>query len=676
MRIAVTSAFGWPYVRRGNRVAYELAEYLAGRGNEVHFITTKPGTVRREKAKGSLLIKYYPVIDHPLLTRMNVHYWQTFFWICLKALLKESYDLVYTCLTMDACAAVVNHQIKGTPFVPVLITGEPLYRDAPRAKRLFGRALRKASRLVTISNYVNDVLQRDYGLDGVVIPCPVNKSRFSCKEDKGSDVPRILCTATLVMERKRVPLLVKAFERLIEHYPDAILQLAGERTPKVTRNLLMSVNSRTRGRIEFLDISSDEALAACYRQATVSVIPSLKEPFGMVTTESLASGTPVVGTRSGGTPEILDDPAIGVLIEPDDGPRELSQALRKCIELAQDPRTAERCSRHANRYAWETLGPKYEALQDEVVHEKKRTVKVPNGNGTQRISSKDFPDKAVTCRRGGDKKALDKSFVDLLDGLEITSREYYDIETRKPTYLHFLDWILNRGNGHDSVLVMGLDSHFLTLFLRECGRTVTQFIARPASEDEGKMNLLGLEANFHERDEMAGSFDIIVCDQLLQYWASPLQGLQAMRKLLNPAGVLLLSTQNAVSGLSRFRLLTGRNVYPWFEDYACNGHSSMHGNGSRFYREYTLGEVNDLMAAAGYDVMEKRCIVGEESHDKTVNFAIVPVKTYLFHKIYFPVQRLVEPLRSHLFVAAHVNQGEKHRTDGIESEAESLRQGQ
>jgi glycosyltransferase involved in cell wall biosynthesis len=180
------------------------------------------------------------------------------------------------------------------------------------------------------------------------------------------------------MERKRIPLLVKAFEILIDHFPNAILQLAGETTPEVTRNLLMSVHSKVRNSIEFLDIATDEALSSCYRQATISVHPSLGEPFGMVTTESLASGTPVVGTRSGGTPEILDDPQVGVLFEPTDGPNELCKALIKGIKLAHDPETSKRCSQHAERYSWNNLGPKYEELQLDLLNTINKKNEIPS----------------------------------------------------------------------------------------------------------------------------------------------------------------------------------------------------------------------------------------------------------------------------------------------------------
>jgi len=651
MKIAVTSPFGWPYVRRGNRVAYELAVYLASQGNDVHFITTKPGAVRRDKIKGNLLIKYYPVIDNPFLTAYHIEYWQTFVLTCMHALLKEDYDIIHTCLTLDSFAASVVRSLKGTPFVPVLIQGECLYRDAPWGRRLFKRVVNKASRLVTISNFINDILKKDFGVDGVMIPCPVDTSKFYYTEKEKGDTPKILCTATLIMERKRVPLLIKAFESLIEQIPDAILQLAGETTPEITGNLLMSVHSRARRSIELLDITSDEDLASCYRDATISVLPSLKEPFGMVTTESLASGTPVVGTRSGGTLEILDDPDVGVLIEPTDGPDELCKALIKGIELAYDPQTSEKCSRHAERYSWNTLGPKYEELQLEILNHTKKRNRAAKRIGIEKVFSARAKNKSIISNGHIKKSRLNKFYIDSLDELEITSSTYYEIESRKPRYLHLLDWIFNKVKYHDSALIVSREPHFLTLLLRESGIEARQVLPRTGSEDAMEPGVLNLFSYAQELEQIAGNFDVIVCDDFLQYWASPLRDLQALRKLLSPGGVLLLSTLNAARGASRLRLLMGRNIYPWFDDLLVNTACIKKKASSRSYREYTLEEVNELVSKAGFELIEKRYIIGNIKIDKSVNFVSIPVKTYLLHKIDHQIQRLASPLRSHLFVA-------------------------
>ena len=99
----------------------------------------------------------------------------------------------------------------------------------------------------------------------------------------------------------------------------------------------------------------------------------------MVAVESLAAGTPVVGTRDGAIPEFITDPAIGRLFDP--GPEVnaeasnasgLADAMDEALDLAKDPETAMNCRRFAERFSWERVGPKYEALADSLVRPRRR----------------------------------------------------------------------------------------------------------------------------------------------------------------------------------------------------------------------------------------------------------------------------------------------------------------
>ena len=87
----------------------------------------------------------------------------------------------------------------------------------------------------------------------------------------------------------------------------------------------MGVNDRIHWKEE-MD-SLDQAYAAC----DVYAMCSLSETFGMVTLEALASGIPVIGTNTGGTPELLSNGMFGKLVPPQD-----SQALAKALKNFKD----------------------------------------------------------------------------------------------------------------------------------------------------------------------------------------------------------------------------------------------------------------------------------------------------------------------------------------------------
>ncbi len=84
-------------------------------------------------------------------------------------------------------------------------------------------------------------------------------------------------------------------------------------------------------------------VAAILSQAAVSVAPSLSEGLSNVVLESMAAGVPVVATRVGGTPEILDDGVTGLLVSPGDAPA-LAVAIGRLLE---NPALAQRLGQAA-----------------------------------------------------------------------------------------------------------------------------------------------------------------------------------------------------------------------------------------------------------------------------------------------------------------------------------------
>jgi glycosyltransferase involved in cell wall biosynthesis len=87
-------------------------------------------------------------------------------------------------------------------------------------------------------------------------------------------------------------------------------------------------------RIRFRGPLTGTELAAAYAGADLLVLPSRAETYGMVLTEALARGLPVLASAVGGVPEALGDPAAGLLVRPDD-PDALAGALRDWLSDAE-----------------------------------------------------------------------------------------------------------------------------------------------------------------------------------------------------------------------------------------------------------------------------------------------------------------------------------------------------
>jgi glycosyltransferase involved in cell wall biosynthesis len=182
--------------------------------------------------------------------------------------------------------------------------------------------------------------------------------------------PKLLFTADLWQRAKGPQVMALAFNHIHRARPGAVLQFAGPVGPfsSEVADLLGLIDPAARSSVELLGAGSLARLPRLYAEAAVTVLPSLGEPFGMVLTESLASGTPVVGTRSGAIPEIVSDPAIGSLFERTDDDHisagNLAQAVLRTLDLLEDPATSARCRAHAGRFGWDALGPRLDTLQE------------------------------------------------------------------------------------------------------------------------------------------------------------------------------------------------------------------------------------------------------------------------------------------------------------------------
>lgn len=370
MRIAITSPTNWPEVRRGaERFINELAGYLDSQGHVVTIISGKPGKSDVVDANGYRTFRCRRWW-HPVFAKLGLLEFHMFFFPCFLHLLRNRYDGVLCLTFMDALAARAAGKFTKTEYIFV-VNGIPPRRQYFRSLSLggavFRRAVLGASSVVGISDYVATYLERRWGRRCERIPIPVDKNEFRPLSALKSERPLILCAAALNDARKGGGVLMDAFNLLKRRRPDAILRLAAPMSAAVRERLLHRVEESYRTDVHF--VSASEDLPAVFAAATVSVLPSMWEPYGMVILESMAAGTPVVATRDGALPELITDPATGRLFDPGDNvdieptnSQGLAAALETVIDIASDPTTAQRCRAQALRYSWEMLGPRYERL--------------------------------------------------------------------------------------------------------------------------------------------------------------------------------------------------------------------------------------------------------------------------------------------------------------------------
>lgn len=146
--------------------------------------------------------------------------------------------------------------------------------------------------------------------------------------------------------RKGGPLLLEAFEKVLEMHPDATLTIIGC-TPNTTLK-----------NCKVLGVLPKHRVIEEFNRATIFCLPTRREPFGMVFIEAMVNRLPVVCTATGATPELISDGKNGFLI-----PYDSDVLANRLNFLLDNPAIAELFAENgyqkvANQYTWEMVGDK------------------------------------------------------------------------------------------------------------------------------------------------------------------------------------------------------------------------------------------------------------------------------------------------------------------------------
>jgi glycosyltransferase involved in cell wall biosynthesis len=141
--------------------------------------------------------------------------------------------------------------------------------------------------------------------------------------------PILFCVRRLA-PRMGLDNLIRAMQMVVTAVPNALL-LIGGKGPEAERLQKLIVELNLQHNVQMVGFIPDEQLADYYRAADVFVLPTTAlEGFGLVTVEALASGTPVIATPIGASPEILR-PLDGRLLTESAAPPDLANAIQNFL---------------------------------------------------------------------------------------------------------------------------------------------------------------------------------------------------------------------------------------------------------------------------------------------------------------------------------------------------------
>jgi glycosyltransferase involved in cell wall biosynthesis len=222
-----------------------------------------------------------------------------------------------------------------------------------------GAVLSAAASVVTTSRWARRTLLELYSLPGDCVHVAEPGVDAADLAPGNAGAGALLCVAA-VIPGKGHDVLLDALATITEMSWQCLCAGRLDRDQAFAEGLRRRVmNGELAGRVSFLGTLTGADLASSYCAADLLVLASRSETYGMVVTEALAHGLPVVATEVGGVPEALGHGAGGVrpgLLVPPGDPAALGAALRAWLGDAELRRRLRRAAgeRRASLSGWST----------------------------------------------------------------------------------------------------------------------------------------------------------------------------------------------------------------------------------------------------------------------------------------------------------------------------------
>ena len=187
-----------------------------------------------------------------------------------------------------------------------------------------------------------------------------------------------------ITRQKGLPYFLRAAQLLPEDV-QLVLCAGAPDTPEIAaevEGLVAELRARRSGVVLISEMLPQPEVAAILSSAQVFMTPSVYEPLGIVNLEAMALGLPVVGTATGGIPDVIVDGETGYLVpieQKQDGtgtpldPRAFEEAMAdRLIRVLDDPELGRRMgkaglARARDHFSWEAIGVKTAELYRSLV---------------------------------------------------------------------------------------------------------------------------------------------------------------------------------------------------------------------------------------------------------------------------------------------------------------------
>ena len=355
-------------------VATELGKALALRGHRVHFISTEMpfrlGEFQAGLAFHQVLTPTYPLFREPqyLLSLANR---------IVQVAREFDLDVIHAHYAVPhATAAFLATQVlaaTGGRRVPGVVTtlhgtDITLVGNDPSYSEIVAFSIDRSDRVTTVSESLRLSTIAELGVksDITVIPnfldCTIHRRverpdlrrRFTNDDEQ----TRLVIHVSNFRPVKRTDAVLDVFDRIRTRVPARLLMVGDGPDLGAAYRL-----ARERGIGPLVDfLGAQEEVLPLLSVSDLFLLPSAQESFGLAALEAMACEVPVIASRVGGLPEVIEDGVTGILHPPD----ALEAMADSAVELLSDPERHRRmaraaCERVRRDFCAERIVPLYEA---------------------------------------------------------------------------------------------------------------------------------------------------------------------------------------------------------------------------------------------------------------------------------------------------------------------------
>jgi|GEM_PF-414150 len=345
-------------------VAWELERAFRAEGHEVESLTAAQLVAVRPRTQRAAWLRRLSMVgtQFRLVVRGSAR---------ARAYLAERPDAVALCHGMVLAGDVfVNHVIT---IAAVRARGNALWRVLRNPMVPFAYVVdrircrgRTHRAIVALTSAEVAELEHSYGAVTApieVIPNGVDLDRFrppsaaaraAARAELGlDDEHRVALFVGHELRWKGVPLAIDA----LAHAPTVMLLVVGGDSETIPLMLRRAERAGVADRVHFAGVKTD--LAGVFAAADMFVFPTLYEPYGMVISEALASGLPVIATRQGCAVDLVEDGVNGYLVDPD--PADIAARLEQ-VATTEVADWRDACRRSVEHLGWDRIARRYLAL--------------------------------------------------------------------------------------------------------------------------------------------------------------------------------------------------------------------------------------------------------------------------------------------------------------------------